>query len=151
MRGQYSQTANTHMMKIGCSVDYVRSGGMRNVSVTKAVSICRRLLLNFQGACSWPHVLLTLTRHVGYAKVSDTRKWYRPKVSGTRYQFSSRWIPLGLCRFRFRSADMKYQHDTSIIMMQGIRLIHCIGSWMEWLRVFDRGINEVPVALVLKT
>ncbi|GBN27719.1 hypothetical protein AVEN_201054-1 [Araneus ventricosus] len=37
MRGQYSQAANTHMMKIGSSVDYVRGGGMRNVPVTKAV------------------------------------------------------------------------------------------------------------------
>ncbi|GBM50743.1 hypothetical protein AVEN_144166-1 [Araneus ventricosus] len=54
MRGQYAQAANTHMTKIGCSVDYVRSGGMRNVPVTKAVSICMRLLLNFQGAYSWP-------------------------------------------------------------------------------------------------
>ncbi|GBM71037.1 hypothetical protein AVEN_272383-1 [Araneus ventricosus] len=28
-------------------------------------SICMRLLLNFQAAYSWPHVLRTLTRHVG--------------------------------------------------------------------------------------
>ncbi|GBN99647.1 hypothetical protein AVEN_49594-1, partial [Araneus ventricosus] len=38
----------------------VRSDGMRNVPVTKAVSISMRLLLNFQGAYSWPHVLRTL-------------------------------------------------------------------------------------------
>ncbi|GBM16042.1 hypothetical protein AVEN_108621-1 [Araneus ventricosus] len=37
MRGQYAQAANKHMMKIGSSVDYVKSGGMRNVPVTKAV------------------------------------------------------------------------------------------------------------------
>ncbi|GBN12426.1 Choline kinase alpha [Araneus ventricosus] len=43
----------------------IRSGDMRNVPVTKAVSICMRLPLNFQGAYSWPHVLSTLTRHVG--------------------------------------------------------------------------------------
>ncbi|GBN48168.1 hypothetical protein AVEN_94613-1 [Araneus ventricosus] len=54
MRGQYSQATNTHMMKIECSVDYVRSDGMRNVPVTKVVSICMRLLLNFQGAYSYP-------------------------------------------------------------------------------------------------
>ncbi|GBM33718.1 hypothetical protein AVEN_47028-1 [Araneus ventricosus] len=46
--GQYSQDENTHMMKIGCSVDYVRSGGTRNVPVTKAVSICMQLLLIFR-------------------------------------------------------------------------------------------------------
>ncbi|GBL83385.1 hypothetical protein AVEN_110692-1 [Araneus ventricosus] len=76
MRGQYSQAANTHMMKIGCSVDYVRSGGMRNVPVTKAVSICMRLLINFQGAYSWPHVLRTLTHHVGVLRSdSDRQEW----------------------------------------------------------------------------
>ncbi|GBM21816.1 hypothetical protein AVEN_214843-1 [Araneus ventricosus] len=43
--GAICQAANTHVMKIGCSVDYVKSGGMRNVQW----SICMRLLLNFQG------------------------------------------------------------------------------------------------------
>ncbi|GBM83007.1 hypothetical protein AVEN_72123-1 [Araneus ventricosus] len=38
MSEQYAQAANKHMMKIGSSVDYVRSGGMRNVPVTKAVA-----------------------------------------------------------------------------------------------------------------
>ncbi|GBM65069.1 hypothetical protein AVEN_86720-1 [Araneus ventricosus] len=37
MRGEYAQSADTHMMKIGSTVDYVRSGGMRNATVKKAV------------------------------------------------------------------------------------------------------------------
>ncbi|GBN80810.1 hypothetical protein AVEN_32821-1, partial [Araneus ventricosus] len=64
MRGQIAQAVNTHIMKIGSSV-IVSSGGMRNVPVTKAVSICIGLLLNYQDAYSWTHVLRTLTRHVG--------------------------------------------------------------------------------------
>ncbi|GBM05580.1 hypothetical protein AVEN_159635-1, partial [Araneus ventricosus] len=65
MRGQYAQAANKHMMKIGCSVDYVRSGGMRNVPATKAVEHLYATTAKFSDAYSWPHVLRTLTRHVG--------------------------------------------------------------------------------------
>ncbi|GBN37729.1 hypothetical protein AVEN_11873-1 [Araneus ventricosus] len=41
MRGQYAQAANKHIMKIGSSVDYVRSGVMRNVPVTKIVTTAK--------------------------------------------------------------------------------------------------------------
>ncbi|GBN47716.1 hypothetical protein AVEN_126570-1, partial [Araneus ventricosus] len=53
------------MMMIGSSVDYVRSGGMRNGPVTKAVEHLYATPVNFQSAYSWPHVLRTFTRHVG--------------------------------------------------------------------------------------
>ncbi|GBL79026.1 hypothetical protein AVEN_48980-1 [Araneus ventricosus] len=49
MRGQYAQAANKHVMKIGCSVDYVRSGGMRNVPVTKAVEHLYATTAKFSG------------------------------------------------------------------------------------------------------
>ncbi|GBN36716.1 hypothetical protein AVEN_232663-1 [Araneus ventricosus] len=49
MRGQYAQAANKHMMKIGSSVDYVRSGGMRNVPVTKAVEHLYATTAKFSG------------------------------------------------------------------------------------------------------
>ncbi|GBM99098.1 hypothetical protein AVEN_86283-1 [Araneus ventricosus] len=64
MRGQIAQAANTHMIKIGSSVN-CKEWWHENVPVTKAVSFCMRLLLNFQGAYSWPHILRTLTCHVG--------------------------------------------------------------------------------------
>ncbi|GBN94047.1 hypothetical protein AVEN_181099-1 [Araneus ventricosus] len=67
------------MMMIGSNVDYVRSGGMRNVPVTKAVEhLYMRLLLNFQGAYSWPHVLRPLTRHVGGATPASVAS--RPSI-----------------------------------------------------------------------
>ncbi|GBN51245.1 hypothetical protein AVEN_8938-1 [Araneus ventricosus] len=49
MRGQYAQAANKHMMKIGSSVDYVKSGGMRNVPVTKAVEHLHATTAKFSG------------------------------------------------------------------------------------------------------
>ncbi|GBN85095.1 hypothetical protein AVEN_237949-1, partial [Araneus ventricosus] len=49
MRGQYAQAANTHIMKIGSRVDYVRSGGMRNVPVTKAVEHLYATTAKFSG------------------------------------------------------------------------------------------------------
>ncbi|GBM53305.1 hypothetical protein AVEN_219246-1, partial [Araneus ventricosus] len=49
---------------IGSSVDYVRSGGMRNVPVTNAVEHLYATTDKFSG-WSWPHVLRTLTHHVG--------------------------------------------------------------------------------------
>ncbi|GBM09890.1 hypothetical protein AVEN_241215-1 [Araneus ventricosus] len=62
MRGQYAQAASKHMMKFGSRVDYVKSGGMRNVPVTKAVehlyattaksSGC--IVLASRPACSYP-------------------------------------------------------------------------------------------------
>ncbi|GBM32470.1 hypothetical protein AVEN_136046-1 [Araneus ventricosus] len=66
MRGQYAHPANKRMMKIGCNVDYVRSGGMRNVPVTKAVEHLYATTAKFSGAYSCPHVLRTLTRHGGH-------------------------------------------------------------------------------------
>ncbi|GBM29069.1 hypothetical protein AVEN_233241-1 [Araneus ventricosus] len=67
MRGQYAQAAYKHMMKIGCIVDYVRSGGMRNAPVTKAVEHLYAATAKFSGTLSWPHVLRT--RHVGYMRL----------------------------------------------------------------------------------
>ncbi|GBN79047.1 hypothetical protein AVEN_230157-1 [Araneus ventricosus] len=53
------------MMMIGSSVDYVRSAGMRNVPVTKAVEHLYATTAKFSGCVLLPHVLRTLTRHVG--------------------------------------------------------------------------------------
>ncbi|GBM92354.1 hypothetical protein AVEN_12413-1, partial [Araneus ventricosus] len=65
MRAQNAQAANKHMMKIGSSVDYVWSNGMRNIPFTKAVEHLYATTDKFQGAYSGPNVLRTLTRHVG--------------------------------------------------------------------------------------
>ncbi|GBL78343.1 hypothetical protein AVEN_42870-1 [Araneus ventricosus] len=49
MKGQYAQAANKNMMKIGSNVHYVRSGGMRNVPVTKAVEHLYATTAKFPG------------------------------------------------------------------------------------------------------
>ncbi|GBM14594.1 hypothetical protein AVEN_34998-1 [Araneus ventricosus] len=77
MRGKYAQAANKHMMMIGCSVDYVRSGGKKNVQVTKAMEHLYATTAKFSGAYSWPHVVRTLTHHVGFNSFADnvSQKW----------------------------------------------------------------------------
>ncbi|GBO30216.1 hypothetical protein AVEN_39288-1 [Araneus ventricosus] len=53
------------MMMIGSSVDYVRSGGMRNVPVTKAMEHLYATTAKFSGCVLSASRLRTLTRHVG--------------------------------------------------------------------------------------
>ncbi|GBO28205.1 hypothetical protein AVEN_217618-1, partial [Araneus ventricosus] len=49
MKGQYAQAAIKHMMKIGSSSEHVRSGGMRNVPITKAVEHLYVTIAKFSG------------------------------------------------------------------------------------------------------
>ncbi|GBM61331.1 hypothetical protein AVEN_9600-1 [Araneus ventricosus] len=73
MRGQYSQAANKHMMKIGSSVDYVRNGGMRNVPVTKAMENLYAITAKFSGC-----VLLTSRAAYSYPPRRNSRiTWWR--------------------------------------------------------------------------
>ncbi|GBL99057.1 hypothetical protein AVEN_227555-2 [Araneus ventricosus] len=79
MRGQYAQAANKLTMKIGSSVNYVRNGGMRNVSVTKTVEHLYATTAKFSGcvllalrpAHSYPRHRLIVYSHWPY-------KWTMP-------------------------------------------------------------------------
>ncbi|GBM05720.1 hypothetical protein AVEN_55818-1 [Araneus ventricosus] len=87
MRGEYSQAANKHMMMIGSSVDYVRSGGMRNVPVTKAVEHLYATTAKFSGC-----VLLPATSAIHYSQppypsheelILSNKEAYRRNISQT--------------------------------------------------------------------
>ncbi|GBM17732.1 hypothetical protein AVEN_56045-1 [Araneus ventricosus] len=64
MRGQIAQSANTHMMKIGSSVD-CKEWWHEKCSSYEGNEHLYTTTAKFQSAYSWPHVLRTLTRHVG--------------------------------------------------------------------------------------